>query len=148
MKNNKIGLFFGAAIIMGAYYIFSKRSFAKNANFSFEGLKFDWKKKKIEITLSCSNPTNNSITLNSVVGNLLVNNNTIASVESFVKTTIIANGKTIIKLDLIPSAIGILMSIKEFVTNKARTKQKINAKFIGSANMEGIIIPLDLQFLN
>jgi hypothetical protein len=148
MKNNKIGLLFGAALIMGAYYIFSKRSFAKNANFSFEGLKFDWKKKKVEITLSCSNPTNNNITLNSVVGNLIVNNNTIASIESFSKTTIIANGKTNIKLDLIPSAIGILMSIKEFVTNKARTKQKINAKFIGSANMEGIIIPLDLQFIN
>jgi hypothetical protein len=148
MKNNKIGLLFGAALIMGAYYIFSKRSFAKNANFSFEGLKFDWKKKKVEIVLSCSNPTNNNITLNSVVGNLIVNNNTIASIESFSKTTIIANGKTNIKLDLIPSAIGILMSIKEFVTNKARTKQKINAKFIGSANMEGIIIPLDLQFIN
>jgi hypothetical protein len=148
MKNSKLGLFFGAAILMGAYYIFSKRSFAKNANFSFEGLKFDWKKKKVEITLSCSNPTNNNITLNSVVGNLILNNNTIASVESFTKTNIIANGKTNIKLDLIPSAIGILMSIKEFVTNKAKTKQKINAKFIGSANMEGIIIPLDLQFLN
>lgn len=148
MSKNKIGLFFGAAILMGAYYIFSKRSFAKNANFSFEGLKFDWKKKKVEITLSCSNPTNNNITLNSVVGNLLLNNNTIASVESFTKTNIIANGKTNIKLDLIPSAIGILMSIKEFITNKAKTKQKINAKFLGSANMEGIIIPLDLQFTN
>jgi hypothetical protein len=148
MSKNKLSLFFGAAILMAGYYIFTKRSFAKNANFSFEGLKFDWKKKKVEITLSCSNPTNNNITLNSIVGNLILNNNTIASVESFTKNIILANAKTNIKLDLIPSAIGILMSIKEFVTNKAKTKQKINAKFLGSANMEGIIIPLDLQFTN
>ena len=138
----KIGNIIGlGALAFGLWFVLRKSSVAKNATFSFEKLDVDIKKLKILMTLGISNPTNTPIGLNSVVGALMLNGKQIASIESFDQTTIAPTAKTNVRLTLRPSAIGVFQTIKDVWKTKLQGA-KINAEFVGSANVDGITFPI------
>jgi hypothetical protein len=144
-------VFIGACAI-AAYLLYSKSNFAKSANFSFEKMQPDLKKKKITIYLGVANPTGQQLTIKSIVGNLIVNGTTVASIENFADTVISPTKKTLIKLELIPSATGILSQVTTLVKsflNKSKTKTKttISATFKGAANLEGLTMPIDIKLI-
>lgn len=129
------------ALGFGLWYILRKKSVATNAQFSFEKLDVNIPKQKVIMTLGVMNPTNNTITFNSVVGALLLNGNQVATIESYDKTIIAPTAKTNIVLSLRPSVIGIFQTIKDVWKSKLQGA-KINAEFVGSANVDGITFPV------
>ncbi len=141
-------LFSGVGFLL--YTFFAKKNFVKSSNFNFESFDLDWKRKKIFVFLSVANPTGQTLNINAVSGNLLINGTILASVESFDKTIIQPTAKSTIKLQLIPSALGLLTQLKNVIQliKEKKKKTKLNAKFIGAVNMEGISIPVDLELMN
>jgi len=137
----KLLLFGGLGLI--AYLYFSKKNFIKSTIWNFEGLNFNLKRKKILVKLSVLNPTGQSVNIKSIVGNLLLNNNVIATVESFINNRIEPNNKSTITLDLVPSGVGIFAQAKIIIQAIAEKKKikgkKLSAIFQGSANVEGEI---------
>jgi len=152
MKN----IFLLGIVAAGAYVFLSKKNFAKSANFSFEKMSMNLKKKQIYVTLGVSNPTGQQLLIKSIVGNLIMNGTVIAAIESFVPTKISATAKSSIKLQLIPSAAGIFQQAKIFIQNilkkekegAKKTKKTITATFKGAANVEGATFPLDIKLMS
>lgn len=129
------------ALGFGLWYILRKKSIATNAQFSFEKLDVNLQKQKIMMTLGVMNPTNGTITFNSVVGALLLNNNQVATVESYDKKIIAPTAKTNLTLSLRPTLVGVFQTIKDLWKSKLQGA-KINAEFVGSANVDGITFPI------
>lgn len=109
----------------------------------------NWKKNKYWIGIGVQNPTNGSISINSISGELLINKNSIATIESNVNTTILPNQNSVIPLILKPSLLGLFVQIKSLLTKqeKNKAKNKLNARFEGVANSNGLIIPLSLSLI-
>lgn len=140
-----IGLAIAGSI---TYFLLSRKSLVKNARFSFQKMSINWKQKQILIGLGVQNPTSNSITINAISGELLVNGNSLASIESNTIIRIAAKGNSIIPLILKPSLIGLFAQIKALLQkNKDKKKQSIAARFVGTANLSGLMIPLDLPLI-
>lgn len=129
------------ALGFGIWYILRKSSVAKSAQFSFENIDVDLRKQKVLMTLGVLNPTNTPLTFNSVVGNLLLNGNQVATIDSFEQVTIAPTAKTNIKITLRPSVVGIFSTIKDIVKSKLQGR-KVNAEFVGNANIDGITFPV------
>jgi len=141
---------FGFTVFAGiVYYFFQTKSVVKNAKFSFQKMAINWKKKQILIGIGVQNPTNGSISINSISGELLINKNSIATIESNVNTTILPNQNSVIPLILKPSLLGLFVQIKSLLTKqeKNKAKNKLNARFEGVANSNGLIIPLSLSLI-
>lgn len=148
-------LIFGL-LIGGGLYLFSRKKFSDALVWGFQKMAFNWKKKKISVALSASNPTGQTATITAIVGSLLLNGSTMANVEYYQPQTIKAQSKSLINLDIIPSGAGIMEQIKGFAqgllaSKKSKSKEKmevnINARFIGNAIVDGIQIPLDLKLM-
>jgi len=129
------------ALGIGLWFILRKKSVASSAQFSFEKLDVDLRKQKIMMTLGVMNPSNGTITFNSVVGTLLLNNNQVATIESYDKKIIAPTAKTNIVLSLRPTLVGVFQTIKDLWKSKLQGA-KINAEFNGSANVDGITFPV------
>lgn len=140
----------GFTIFAGAvYYFFQTKSVVKNAKFSFQKMAINWKKKQILIGIGVQNPTNGTISVQSISGDLVINKNSIATIESNVNTQILPNQNSVIPLILKPSLLGLFVQIKSMLSkqNKNDAKTKINARFEGVANSNGLIIPLSLPLI-
>lgn len=131
------------------YYFFQTKSVVKNAKFSFQKMAINWKKKQILIGIGVQNPTNGTISVQSISGDLLINKNSIATIESNVNVTISPNQNSVIPLILKPSLLGLFVQIKSMLTKQKNkdAKSKISARFEGVANSNGLIIPLSLPLI-
>lgn len=143
----------GFGLLAGAaWYFLRTKSLVKNAKFSFQKMSINWKKKQILIGIGVQNPTNGSFSIQSISGELLVNKNSIATIESNVNISIAPNGNSIIPLILRPSLLGLFSQIKQLLTKQkkgadGKASNKIAATFVGVANANGLIIPLNLQLI-
>lgn len=146
----KLLLFGGIGLI--AYLYFSKKNFINSTIWNFEGLNFNLKRKKILVKLSVLNPTGQSVTIKSIVGNLILNSNIIATIESFIQQKIEPNNKTFITLDLVPAGVGIFSQAKVIIQALLEKKKikgkKLSAIFQGSANVEGVTVPIDIKLMS
>ena len=129
----------GAALV---YMLIGKKRLAAATQFSLEKIGIDLRAKKIKVALSANNPTNASATINSIVGALYVDGKQIASIESFAKATIQPNAKSIVNLDLKPTLIGIWTTLKQIIKSKGQSAQALKATFVGTANVDGISLPI------
>lgn len=93
---------------------------------------------KFNLKFGLQNPTNETATLNSLVGELMANGKVIANVSNFVSTKINANQETQINIVAEPVGISIATTVIDFI----RTKNKLNIQFTGSANVDNIVYPL------
>lgn len=142
-----------AVLGLGLLWVMSKRNFVKTTNWTFEKMQIDLKKKKIYVFLGVQNPTGQSLTINSIVGNLIINNSTVATIESYDKQKINPTSKSLIKLQLVPSAMGLFEQAKAVVLQllskgKKTAKQAIKSTFKGAANVEGTTFPIDLKLMS
>ena len=139
------GLLGGAAYL----YFKSKKNFVDSVQYNFEKLQLDWKKKKVVVTLGVSNPTDQSVTVNSILGSLNLGSATIASLSNFSPVNIMPRAKSLLSLDLKPTASGILTIVKNAVLAKGKKgdalKKFLNASFVGSSNVQGVTIPLNIK---
>ena len=135
--------FLGIAVLGGlAFWLYSRKRLQETALFSFDGVRIA--NNKLQIKLGLSNPTNASVTINSIVGVLISKGNDIANVQSFEKVTILPNNKTMISLDVTPSLIGLFTTVKQIV-RKGGLKN-LNLRFKGTANVNGLPLPIDVTY--
>jgi hypothetical protein len=86
------------------------------------------------------NASSQSATLNSIVGDLVLSGNTIATVKSFNPVSIKPAAETDIEIILVPTGLGILTTIANLVGGK-----KIKGfTFNGRANVNNMLLPITI----
>jgi LEA14-like dessication related protein len=144
MKKNLIWIAAAAAAI---YFIIRKSSFAKNLIFSFNNIKpvGKWFQPELIITLAVQNPTNQVATIKAISGTLYLSGKAISNISNFNQQLIQPQMESLISFSAKPGIIGIANVIKEIFTEKNR--KQYNFKFIGTANVDGVLLPIDQEFI-
>ena len=144
MKKNFIWIAAAAAAI---YFIIRKSSFAKNLIFSFNNIKpvGKWWQPELIITLSVQNPTNQVATIRAISGTLYLSDKAISNISNFNQQNIQPQMESLISFSARPGVVGIANVIKEIFSG-TKSKQ-YTFKFIGSANVEGVLLPIDQEFI-
>lgn len=139
------GIFFafGALMLWGI----SKRKFIKSLSFGFQKIDFNKKKKAIVVFFSVTNPTNQSLIIDSITGTLFMNGKEVATVTNFEAQKIASKGASTIRVDMKPSLSSIFIQIVNFFTAKKTTtkktaSKKVKAIFEGFANVQGSTFPI------
>lgn len=144
MKKNFIWIAAAAAAI---YFIIRRSSFAKNLIFTFNNIKpvGKWWQPELIITLGVQNPTNQVATIRAISGTLYLSDKAISNISNFNQQTIQPQIESLISFSVRPGVVGIANVIKEIFTG-TKSKQ-YNFKFIGSANVDGVLLPIDQEFI-
>lgn len=132
-------------LALAVIYILRKKSFVDNAKFSLENVAFNWNKKEVYIRMGILNPTNAQITISSILGSLFLNNNEVATVETFSRLLVSPNAKTSLNLTMKPTLYGIFTSLKSIFSSKDSKElfKSYKVKFVGTANANGVNLPLE-----
>lgn len=142
MKNKSfifIGL--GAAVLL---YILSKKSAAKNLKVYFQTIGF--KKGKglnlptVQAVFRIINPTNSTLTIDSIAGDILVNGSLLSSLSQIDKLNIPGNSESLYTVNIKTPVFNVLSTVYMLFKNKTK---KLNIEFTGSVNSGGIIIPIN-----
>lgn len=140
---------FGAIALYAILKLKRGATIANRALFSIDKMSVDIKKRQINLILGILNPASGSIKINSVVGNLVLNGQSIASIENFTGLIVEGNAKSFLSLIMKPSGIGIINLAIDFVNaKKNKEKTSANVKFVGTANVDGIAIPINTTMLD
>ncbi len=124
------------------YETYQKSSAANDINVIFSGLSIK-NLNDIQVQITVQNVTNASITVNSLVGNLLLNGNQVAAISDFNTQTIIPNGQTTFTVDVSPSWLSIIGDVQTFLST---TGTELNFTAVGNVNIAGLpYLPFNLQ---
>jgi hypothetical protein len=138
MKNTFLILVAAGA---GLYFL-GKRQQVKKAVTS---VRFQLKQVKLVgttliVKLGVLNVSNSTAKFNSLVGDLILNNTTIATAKNFKPITIKAAGETDIEVTLVPTGVGVVSVIADLIGGK-----KVKGfKFSGTANVNNILFPVNV----
>lgn len=141
MNKNLILILAGATAI----YLLAKKSLAKKLQFSFKNLSTSGSvtSPKINIRLSALNPSNQTAKINSIVGELYVNNSFIGDVSTFVPQVIAPNAESQVSFVIKPSLLSAFSTVKNLILNKGKGYK---FEFKGNANVDGLVIPLEQTY--
>jgi LEA14-like dessication related protein len=89
--------------------------------------------------MAVQNPTNSTIKIKSITGSISLNNKYLANVSAFGDQTVAPNSESTLRLIARPSALGVFESVRELLTAPAG---QVKAIFEGSANVDGIVVPI------
>lgn len=125
-----------------ALYFLSRFSFGQKSQFFLRSVKPSGSPLSpiINVEMAVQNPTNSTVTIKSITGSISINDKYLANVSAFGDQKVLPNQETIIKLTARPSAIGIFESVRELLTSPIGTTV---ASFQGSANVDGIVVPIN-----
>lgn len=128
-----------------AIYLLAKRSLSKKLQFDFSsvGTSGSVTSPKINVTFAALNPTNQQATINSIVGELYVNNKFLGNVTSFVSQKILPKSSSNVSFTIKPSLLSALPIIKSIISNK---QKGYSFTFKGNANVDGILIPIETSY--
>jgi hypothetical protein len=126
-----------------ALFLLSRYRFGQKAVFSLRSIRPGGRllSPVFNVELTAQNPTNTAITIRSITGNINVKGSTVASVSAFGDQRVAANSETVIKLQARPSAIGIFETVRDFF-NKEKTPGPVTVNFNGTANVDGLVVPI------
>ena len=138
MKKQILWIVGGAA----ALYFLARYSFSRKATFILQSIKPGGSllSPRVLITFSVQNPTNQRITVKSVVGSVYVSDKFLANVTSYGDQTIQPNAESLFTITARPTAIGVFQSLKNLITQPLGN---IQIRFSGSANVDGINVPIE-----
>ena len=145
MKKNFIWIAAAAAAI---FFILRRSSFAKYLIFSFNNIKLVGKllQPELIITLSVQNPTRQAAKITAISGTLYLDDKAISNISNFNQQVIQPQIESLISFSARPGVIGIANVLKEIFFSKTKNKQ-YTFKFIGSANVDGVLLPIDQEFI-
>jgi LEA14-like dessication related protein len=125
-----------------ALYFLARYSFSQKAIFLLRSVKPSGTilQPTVTVEIAVQNPTNQRITLKSIRGSVFVNDKYLANVSSFGDQVITGNSESIVKVTARPSGVGVFQSIRQLLTQPIGT---IQVRFSGSANVDGINIPIE-----
>ena len=126
-----------------ALFLLSRFRFGQKAVFSLRSIRPGGRllSPVLNIELAAQNPTNSAITIRSITGDVSVKGSSVASVSAFGDQRIPANSETIIRLQARPSALGIFETIRDLF-NKEKTPGPVAINFTGTANVDGLVVPI------
>jgi LEA14-like dessication related protein len=126
---------------VAAIYLLSKLRFGQKANFMLRSLRPGGTllAPTINVEMAVQNPTNQTITIKSITGSVSVNDKYLANVSAFGDQKVLPNSESILRLTARPSATGVFQSVKEILTQPIGT---IAASFQGTANVDGLVVPI------
>jgi LEA14-like dessication related protein len=138
LKNAIFWVVGGAA----ALYFIARYRFSQKANFLLRSVKPTGTilQPTVTVEIAVQNPTNQRIILKSISGSLFINDKYLANVSSFGDQIIAGNSESIVKVTARPSAVGVFQSVRELLSKPIGTMQ---VRFSGTANVDGINIPID-----
>lgn len=142
LKRNIILWVVGGA---AALYFLARYSFSQKANFMLRNVKPSGTitQPTVTVEIAVQNPTNQRITVKSIVGSLYVEGKYLANMSSFGDQVITGNSESILKLTARPSALGVFQSIKVLFNTPLKD---LDIRFTGSANIDGINVPIDVTY--
>jgi len=125
-----------------ALYFLARYSFSQKAIFLLRSVKPSGTilQPTITVEIAVQNPTNQRITLKSISGSIFVNDKYLANVSSFGDQIIAGNSESIVKVTARPSGLGVFQSVRELLTQPIGT---IQVRFSGTANVDGINVPIE-----
>jgi len=126
---------------VAAIYLLSKLRFGQKANFFLRSLRPGGTllSPTVNVEMAVQNPTNQTITIKSITGSVSVNDKYLANVSAFGDQKVLPNQESILLLTARPSATGVFQSIREILTQPIGT---IAASFQGTANVDGLVVPI------
>ena len=92
------------------------------------------------LKFSVFNPTNQKAVIRSIVGEVDFNNEALANVNSFQAQTIEPNAESIVMVKVTPSILSSISQIYKLITTKTKTS---NLKFVGTFNIDNVLIPVE-----
>ena len=107
---NYKNLLIGGLLIAGVFYFIGKKKLANAIRFSIE--KISIKGTKIILRLGMLNPTGSDAKFNSMVADVFIKGNQVATIENFNPVMIKPQTKTFVDLTITPTGLGILNTIK------------------------------------
>ena len=127
---------------VAVWYILSKTMLAKKVNLVLKDVRPGGKvlSPEINIDIAVQNPSNQQATLKSVTGNLYINDKFVANFTSFGDQLISPRAESIITIKAKPGLVGAYNTIKTLLTDRTGN---LTASFNGSANVDGILIPIN-----
>ena len=132
--------FVAIAAAAGVLWFYSrKKRFAASVKFGLKGIKLSG--TTVIAKLSILNPSSQTATIKTVLGTLYYNGQAIATVKNFKPVTVVAAGESETELIFVPSLLGVLSSLADLVG----TKKVKGFKIVGSALVDGVLIPLNFS---
>jgi len=135
-------LLIGGLLIAGVFYFIGKKKLAKAIRFSIEKISFSG--TKIILRLGLLNPTGNEAKFNSMVADVFVKENQIATLTTFQTVKIAPNSKSAIDIQITPTGIGILSTLRTLLSKGGL--KNLQAKIKGTANVDGVAFPVDITY--
>lgn len=141
MKNKTfIYVGIGAAIL---YFLISKKSAAKNLRIYFQtiglqkpkGLNFP----TVTATFRIVNPSSSTLTIDSLAGDLMVNNKFLSSIQNVESISIPAKSETQYTINIKTPIFNALTTVIQLLKSK---QKNIKIDFVGTANSGGLLLPI------
>jgi len=142
MMKNKSFIYLGIGAVV--LYLLSKTSAAKNLRIYFQtigmkkpsGLNFP----TITATFRVVNPTSSTLTIDSLAGDLMVNNKLLSTLSNNESFTVPAKSESLYTVNIKTPIFNALTTVVQLL--KAKTKN-IKVDFVGTANSGGFLLPIN-----
>jgi len=137
MKKGLIYILGGAA----ALFLLTRKSLSKKLVFQLKdvGTSGKWFAPVLVIKFRILNPSNQSAVVNSVAGELFMNNDLVTNISTFTKQKIGAKSESTLTLEAKPGLTDVFSTLIKVISNK---KKNYTFKFVGNANIDGLIVPI------
>lgn len=130
-----------AAILL---YFLSKKSAAKNLKVYFQsvalkkatGLVFP----TLQATFRLVNPTSSPLTITSIAGDLLINNNFFSTLSQTQSMVVAAQSESLYIINVKTPALQAISTIIQLFRNKPKN---VKVSFEGTVNSDGLLLPLN-----
>lgn len=134
-------LYVGAAAAI-LLYLLSKKSAASNLKVYFQSVAL--KKAPglvlptVQATFRLVNPTSSPLTITSIAGDLLINNNFFSSLSQTQSMIVPAQSESLYTINVKTPVLQALSTIVQLF----KKKQKITVSFEGTVNSDGLLLPI------
>ena len=141
MKKSYLFIGIGAAVLL---YLLSKSSAAKNLRVYFQTLSL--KKPKglnfptVQAVFRIVNPTSSTLTIDSIAGDITVNNKFLSSLSQIDPISIPANSETLYTINIKTPILNALQTIVSLFKSKSKS---FKVDFVGTVNSGGILLPIN-----
>jgi LEA14-like dessication related protein len=143
-KQNRNLLIVGAGVLgLIAYSLFRKARTLTNLNFAIKGIDLDIKKKTASVDLRVINPTKGQITINSVVCDVLFQDEAIGTVKYLKDTIIAGQSEVILRMPVTVNPIAIASLVLTILSSKQKS---LSFKIKGTASADNILFPVDIDY--
>lgn len=132
----------GLLLVGGVVALWALSKAHTGANLQFVPLGANWDGGTLHVQIGVLNPTNGSLQLTSLAGQVYINGTAAGTLSDFTPTLILPNAQTPISITYTPSILGVFSTLLNQVSNGGGVAIAIK----GSANVNGVILPVTVNF--